>query len=113
MDLNCLIWLYKRSLHSTFFPLAVLCSLQFAPRGAHPQLEQISVVAVILKELHLMSRAAETGFLQLQHKKPKGRLLSKEEICQEHLTHLLTRGDSRCTASLYLLKGDLQYIDIN
>lgn len=113
MDLNCLIWLYKRSLHSTFFPLAVLCSLQFAPRGAHPQLEQISVVAVILKELHLMSRAAETGFLQLQHKKPMGKLLSKEEICQEHPTHPHSRRFTLHCASLYLLKGDLQYIDIN
>lgn len=34
MDSNCLIWLYKRSPNSKFFPLAVLCSLQFVPSPA-------------------------------------------------------------------------------
>lgn len=68
MDLHCLIWLYKSNLNSAFFPLAIICSLQFILRGhgAHPQLMQISVVAIILEEiyfLYLISRSVDTVFL--------------------------------------------------
>lgn len=94
--LNCLIWLYKRSPSSTFFPLAVLCSLQFVPRGAHPQLKTNQCHWNYFGGATLDINICRYGdFFNCSTKKKKKKIDGKIAF-QRGNVFILTEGDALC-----------------